>query len=123
MKIAMRLLTVLSALLLGGCVTKDFKVVDALKVGMSPTEAQTTIRSYGFSLAESLRRPADGWPAERKAFAATAWRAGREEARTGKPVSFVEYYPVGHGILGAGQLFLFYGEDGRLMHFYRYQIN
>lgn len=113
----------LSALLIAGCVTKDFKVVDALHVGMSPEEAKATIHAYGFELAASLHRPAGGWPKERKTFDATDWRAGREEERSGKQVSLVEFYPVGHGLLGAGQLFLFYGDDGRLMYFYRYQIN
>jgi hypothetical protein len=123
MRVVTTLLFALTLLLTAGCVTNDFKVVDALRVGMSPDEARTAIQSYGFSIAKSLQRPADGWPAERKTFDATDWRAGREEARSGKRVSLVEYYPVHHGILGAGQLFLFYGEDGRLMHFYRYQIN
>ena len=123
MKVAAKLLIPVAVLLLAGCVTNDFKVVDALKPGMTPQQAQETINSFGFTLAQSLPRPASDWPTERKTFDATAWRAGREEARSGKRVSLVEYYPVGHGMLGAGQLFLFYGEDGRLAHFYRYQIN
>jgi hypothetical protein len=41
----------------------------------------------------------------------------------GQRVSKVEYYPVYHGILGFGQLFLFYDEDRRLASFYRKQIN
>lgn len=123
MKIATPLLTAIAAFLFAGCVTNDFKVVDALKIGMSPEEAQATIKSFGFSLQQSLPRPTSGWPAERKTFDATDWRAGREEARTGMRVSLVEFYPVGHGLFGAGQLFLFYGDDGRLMNFYRYQIN
>jgi hypothetical protein len=123
MKLAAKLLISVALVFLGGCVTNDFKVVDALKLGMTQQEAQATIKSFGFSLAQSLPRPATGWPADRNTFDATDWRAGREEARTGKQVSLVEYYPVGHGFLGAGQLFLFYGEDGRLAHFYRYQIN
>ncbi len=50
-------------------------------------------------------------------------RAAAQEARTGKRISLVEYYPVGHGLLGAGELFLFYDEAGHLINFYRYQIN
>ena len=123
MKGAFRILLSAALLLLAGCVTNDFKVVDSLKAGMTPQEAQETIKSFGFTLSKSLPRPAAGWPAERKAFDATDWRAGREEARTGKPVSLVEYYPVGHGMLGAGELFLFYGDDGQLASFYRHQIN
>jgi hypothetical protein len=123
MKATFKLLIAVALVLLGGCVTNDFKVVDSLKPGMSPTEAQDTIKAFGFALAQSLPRPTNGWPAERKTFDAADWRAGREEVRTGKQVSLVEYYPVGHALLGAGQLFLFYGDDGRLAHFYRYQIN
>lgn len=118
-----RLLIFAVVLLVGGCVTNDFKVVDALKIGMSQDEAQTVIRAYGFSRAETLQRPAGGWPSERKAFVATDWRAGREESRAGQRISKVDFYPVGHGLFGAGQLFLFFGEDGRLVNFYRYQIN
>jgi len=123
MKVTLKVLLASMVFLLGGCVTNDFKVVEALKLGMSPEEAQATIKSFGFTLAQSLPRPARGWPAERKTFEATGWRAGEEEARTGQRVSLVEYYPVGHGLMGAGQLFLFYGDDGRLINFYRYQIN
>ena len=72
----------------------------------------------------AIDRATSGWPKEReKAFADTGWRAGREEERTGKRIVRAEYYPVGHGFLGAGELYLFYGEDGRLISFYRYQIN
>ena len=112
-----------SVFVVAGCVTKDFKVVDALHLGMSPDEAKSVIQAYGFQMAESLDRPAEGWPQEKETFVDARWRAGREEVRADKRVSRVEFYPVGHGLLGAGQLFLFYGEDGRLMNFYRYQIN
>ncbi|BET65433.1 hypothetical protein ASA1KI_03510 [Opitutales bacterium ASA1] len=109
---------------LSGCVsTADFKVVEALAIGMSQEEAKATIASYGFTMAEAFDRPEGGWPSERENFQATRWRAGREEAHLGKQVSRVEFYPVGHGLLGYGQLFLFYGEDGRLLDFHRYQIN
>jgi hypothetical protein len=123
MKNALGILALFCSLLLAGCVTNDFKVVDALRIGMSPEEAKSMIQAYGFQLAESIQRPADGWPGERKTFAAADWRAGREEVQSGERVYLVEYYPVGHGLLGAGELFLFYGEDGRLMSFYRHQIN
>jgi hypothetical protein len=123
MKVTAKVLFAAMALLLSGCVTNDFKVVDALKLGMSPEEAQTTIKSFGFTLGQSLSRPANGWPAEKKTFEATDWRAREVEARSGRRVSLVEYYPVGHGLLGAGQLFLFYGDDRQLVDFYRYQIN
>jgi hypothetical protein len=123
MKCIAAFLLACAILLAAGCVTNDFKVVKALHIGMSPEEAKATIHAYGFEVAESLHRPASGWPKERKTFDATDWRAGREEERSGKQVSLVEFYPVAHGLLGAGQLFLFYGTDGRLMNFYRYQIN
>lgn len=114
----------LFAFALSGCVTNDFKVVDALRVGMTPEEAEATIKSYGFTRTEAIDRPDGGWPTEAKTFiGAVGWRAGRQEAHTGKRVRRVEYYPVTHGLLGFGELFLFYGDDGKLMDFYRHQIN
>ncbi len=124
MKSLAKIVALLAALLLVGCVTKDFKVVDALHAGMAPEEARAAIQAYGFALGGAIDRATSGWPKEReKAFADTGWRAGREEERTGKRIVRAEYYPVGHGFLGAGELYLFYGEDERLISFYRYQIN
>src|SRR4051812_27285092 len=77
-------LMLVAVALLGGCATNDFRVVGALRPGMTPQEAQGTITSFGFNLARSLPRPATGWPVERKTFDATDWRAGREEALSGK---------------------------------------
>lgn len=116
------ILSLLLALLMG-CVSADFKVVDALKPGMTGAEAVETIRAYGFDRAEKIARPANGWPNERADFVSTAWRAGRMEEQKKEEISVVEYYPVHHGLLGAGQLFLFYDKQGRLLDFYRYQIN
>ena len=111
------------AFILAGCTTADFKVVDAIKPGMSAAEAKAVINSYGFEIGKSEVRPAQGWPSEREDFTALGWRAGQAEKRLSTHITLSEYYPVGHGLLGAGQLFLFYGEDGRLVDFYRYQIN
>jgi len=111
------------ALFLAGCTTADFKVVDAIKPGMSAVEAKAVINSYGFEVGKSEARPAQGWPSEREDFTALGWRAGQAEKQLSKRITLSEYYPVGHGLFGAGQLFLFYGEDGRLLDFYRYQIN
>ncbi len=109
--------------LLTGCVSNDFKVVDALRVGMNQTEARATIQSYGFESVEHIARPSDGWPKERANAPESAWRARKVEEHGKEEVSLVEYYPVHHGLLGFGQLFLFYGKDGRLLDFYRYHIN
>jgi hypothetical protein len=54
MRVTITLLLAFTVLLTGGCVTNDFKVVDALKVGMSPAEARSAIQSYGFSNEKSL---------------------------------------------------------------------
>jgi hypothetical protein len=116
--------TLLCALcLLSGCVSADFRVVDALRAGMTESEAQSAIASFGFQRSDHLARPPSGWPAERGDFTALAWRAGIIETQKKQIVAIAEYYPVHHGLLGAGQLFLFYGADGKLLEFYRYQIN
>lgn len=109
--------------LLVGCVTADFKVVDALRRGMSQAEAQTTIASYGFQREESLSRSESGWPVKRRSSRDLAWRAVLEEHRLKERISLAEYYPVYHGMRGFGELFLFYGEDGKLFSYYRHQIN
>jgi hypothetical protein len=112
-----------ASLLLAGCVTADFKVVDALHAGMSQAEAQTTILSYGFQREDSVTRPESGWPMDRNSSSDLAWRAGFEENRLKERLSLAEVYPVYHGMLGYGELFLFYGEDGKLRSYYRRQIN
>ena len=45
------------------------------------------------------------------------------ENKIGKKIGTVEYYPVHHGILGFGMLFLFYDSNEKLVYFYRKQIN
>jgi hypothetical protein len=111
------------AFLLTGCTTNDFEVLKAIQPGMTSMSARKAIRAYGFEIEECIKRPVNGWPSEREDFVAAGWRAGRIEAIRGSVVTSVESYPVGHGLLSAGQLFLFYGEDNRLLEFYRYQIN
>jgi len=68
-------------------------------------------------------RPAQGWPSERDDFPGLGQRAGFKEKQLSKRILMSEYYPVQHGLFGYGELYLYYGEDGRLLDFYRYQIN
>lgn len=110
-------------LLLVGCTTNDFKVVDALQRGMTQKEAQAIIADYGFEKAESLNRPADGWSESEESFTNLSGRAGRIEKEQKVTVEKADYYPVSHGFLGFGQLFLFFDKDGRLIEYYRRQIN
>ena len=111
------------AIILSGCVTtNDFKVVDALQIGMSREEVKATIFSYGFQLEEVLSRPSLGWVGD-DTFTNLPGRAKYAEERAGKNVKIAEYYPVGHGILGFGQLFVFYDNEEKVVEFYRRQIN
>ena len=50
-------------------------------------------------------------------------RAAAVEERLQRRIGSAEYYPVTHGLLGFGKLFLFYDENGRLVEFYRININ
>jgi hypothetical protein len=115
--------SVCAAFLLAGCTTADFKVVDALHPGMSQAEAQATIASYGFALKDSMRRPENGWPQNDNSPWQLATRAAFQEKELNERVALAEFYPVYHGMLGYGHLFLFYGEDGKLRSHYRHQIN
>ena len=105
-----------------GCKTNDFKVVDALRVGMSQEEARTTISAYGFERREFLIRPTNGWPSVQTVMDLPK-RAAAVEERRRTTIESAEYYPVHHGLFGFGELFLFYGSDGRLVEFYRHHIN
>jgi len=105
-----------------GCVTNDFKVVDALRPGLSHSEAADIIAGYGFEKESATDRPRQGWQRD-GTFENLGGRAAAVEQKLQQPVSAVELYPVHHGVLGYGLLFLFYGADERLLHFYRYQIN
>jgi hypothetical protein len=116
-------IAVFAASLLAGCATADFKVVDALHPGMGEAEARATIASFGFDLNASLRRPESGWPERSSSPWQLDERAAFEEKNLSQRISVAEYYPVYHGMFGFGQLFLFYGEDGKLRSHYRRQIN
>jgi hypothetical protein len=116
------LLVACQMLILSGCETKDFKVVDALHTGMSKEEAQTTIASFSFQRDKVLDRPASGWASD-NTFTDLPGRARAVEERLSRKIATVECYPVHHGLLGFGLLCLFYDEGGRLVHFYRDQIN
>lgn len=117
------LLPVLSALLLPACTTSDFKVVEALRIGMTKAQAQSTIAAFSFRRDQALDRPVSGWPETDDTFTNLPGRARAAERQAKTKIASAEYYPVGHGVLGFGQLFLFYDENGRLVHFYRRQIN
>jgi len=90
---------------------------------MSQTEAKETIASFGFKRELFKARPTDGWPVKDGTFQNLSGRALNVEKRQQQRIESAEVYPVGHGLLGYGLLYLFYGSDGRLVHFYRYQIN
>lgn len=110
-------------LVLAGCVTNDFKVVEALKEGITASEAKEIITSYGFTIEQSLSRPEEGWHETDESFVNLPGWAKRIEEEKRSIVSKAEYYPVGHGMFGFGQLFLFYDEEGKLLYHYRRQIN
>lgn len=122
MNITNNVLVACATLLLCGCLTNDFKVVDALRCGMTKEEAQATITGFSFQRSQVLYRPETGWASE-KTFTNLPGRAQIAEEETKVRIATAEYYPVGHGMFGFGQLFLFYDEGGRLVSFYRRQIN
>jgi hypothetical protein len=105
-----------------GCITNDFEVLDALQVGMTQADAKGTMASHGFPGHTTEIRPAGGWVAT-KTFEDLPGRALAVERKLQTTIETGEAYPVGHGLLGAGVVYLFYGTDGRLVHFYRWQIN
>ena len=109
-------------LIVVGCKTNDFKVVDSLREGMSQEEVRATISAYGFERREFLIRPADGWQNIQTLIDLPKQAAAVEERRRTR-IGSAEYYPVHHGLLGFGELFLFYDSDGRLVEFYRHHIN
>ena len=123
MRFCCNMLLLLGALILPGCVTNDFKVVDALHTGMSKEEAHATIASFSFQREQALVRPKSGWPESEHTFTDLPGRAHAAESQLKKMISSAEYYPVGHGLFGFGQLFLFYDEQDRVASFYRRQIN
>ena len=111
------------AFLIAGCAaTDDFKVVEALHKGMSMQEAKTTIESYSFQRHSIITRSKEGWE-ESDDITDLSKRALRVEEKLNITIETAEYYPVSHGILGFGQLFLFYDKEGSLVYYYRKQIN
>jgi hypothetical protein len=111
-----------SVFVLAGCKTNDFKVAEALRKGMSQAEARTTITAYGFKRSEFLIRPPRGWTTIQTVKGLPKLAHAAEEL-VGVTVGSAEYYPVGHGLMGWGDLFLFYDTHERLVHFYRVNIN
>ena len=111
------------AFILAGCATNDFKVVDALSVGMSDEQAKESIESYGFQREARINRPDEGWPDTDDSFTDLPGRAHSVEKELNTVIECAEHYPVGHGLLGAGDLFLFYDETGHLVKYYRRHIN
>jgi hypothetical protein len=111
------------AALCASCVTNDFRVVEALKPGMTQVEASDVITSFGFERRTVMNRPLDGWATTDGTFENIHGRASAIEEELRQEVRVAEMYPVGHGLLGFGLLYLFYGPDGRLLEHYRYQIN
>jgi hypothetical protein len=111
------------AALCASCVTNDFRVVEALKSGMSQVEAADVVTSFGFERLTVVNRPVDGWATKDDTPANIHGRASAIEQRLHQEVRVAEMYPVGHGSLGVGFLYLFYGPDGRLLEHYRHQIN
>jgi len=106
-----------------GCVTNDFKVVDALRPGMNQAEAMETIASYGFKREAAKTKPSGGWPEEDGTMSNLTGRALAMETKILKNIETAEVYPVHHGLLGYGLLYLFYDANGTLVEFYRRQTN
>ncbi|MDT7042080.1 hypothetical protein [Candidatus Nitronereus thalassa] len=98
-------------------------VVDALSKGMTREQADETIESYGFQRELSLNRPDKGWPDTDESFENLPWRAKLVEDERNTTIAHAEPYPVSHGLLSFGQLFLFYYESGCLVKYYQRQIN
>lgn len=112
----------LIVLCLSGCTTNDLRIVDALGRGMSKADTHAVISDFGYQCQESLMRPEDGWSSI-KTMTRLPERALEVESRLESIVSSAEYYPVSGGMLGYGELFLFYNPDDQLMDFYRVDVN
>ena len=124
MKPVFQILISVLCLSLSACVYGDFKALDSLKVGMAREEARKNIESYGFTKFEKeYFRPAEGWPDAKKGYFDVEWRTGVAEHKIQKKIFSSEAYPVSHGLLGYGWIYLFYAEDGTLLDYYRLQIN
>lgn len=112
------------ALLFFGCTTDDFRAVDSLREGVTQNQARESIERFGFTSREpEVERPAAGWTKQGKGYFDVGWRAGLAEEKIHKPIYFAEAYPVSHGLLGYGWIYLFYDSERILVHYYRLQIN
>lgn len=120
-----RLAAPVALVALAGCATSaDFQAVGALRAGQTQAEARGAIEAHGFKdPKDEVLRPAAGWPAQGKGFFDTAHRAGLAEQKLGTRIASAEAYPVHHGLLGYGWIYLFYDEAGKLASYYRLQIN
>jgi hypothetical protein len=114
---------IITALFSTGCVTNDFKVVDALHRGMAREDANAVINRHGFRLGETWTRPAGGWTDDSHTLLKPHLRAQAVESQYHTEVKRLDHYDVGHGLMGYGWLFLFYDERDVLIDFYRHQIN
>jgi hypothetical protein len=90
---------------------------------MTQVEAAEVVKSYGFERGTVQDRPAAGWVENDGTPNNVQGRARAVEQRLHQQVAIAEVCPVGHGLLGFGILYMFYGTDGRLLEHYRYQIN
>jgi hypothetical protein len=106
-----------------GCVSNDFKVVDALRPGMNQAEALETIAAYGFKRETAKTKPSGGWPRVDGTMNNLTGHALAVEKKVLKDIETAEVYPVHHGLLGYGLVYLFYDANGKLVEFYRRQIN
>jgi hypothetical protein len=114
----------LIAMLLAGCTSNDFRAVGDLRVGLPRSQARAEIEKYEFKQKEAeVVKPASGWPVEGKGYLDVALRAGVAEKKIKKEIFSAEAYPVTHGFLGYGWIYLFYDKDGVLIDYYRLQIN
>lgn len=114
-----RLLLLMLAALAGGCGTTDFP----LYKGMSRTDADAVLESYGVHRSDSTTRPANGWPDDSHTLRRMALRARWVEAEQKTRIQTVDYYGVGYGFMGYRWLFLFYDPQDVLIDFYQHQIN
>ena len=116
-------LLVILLIFVSGCTTNDFLVVEALKKGMTRSETRKTVERFGFTLNQSVLRPKSGWPSTRSNSIALPLRAKLKEDELGCRITEADYFPVGHGMFGIGFLFVFYDSNGRILDFYRHQVN
>lgn len=116
------LLLLLSIVCLVGCKTNDFRIVEDIQKGMSKETVHSKCSSYGFKSRERLIRPDQGWSAIQSIMGLPE-KAEAIEKQLHGVVKSAEYYPVTHGFLGFGELYVFYDDKDQVVDFYRIQIN